>query len=676
MSNEMTHKLKDFDTHNYQLALQHHRSNRLEQAEKVYRQLLKNQPEQPEVLYGLGLLEQQRGQSHAAEKMFQAVLRIDPMSFKAWFSLGNLCQERSQWSEAIEAYYQALSIRPEEAAIQNNLGQALEQVGNWEAAIACYQTALSLQPACTAATINLSKLLKSQGYVNAFDIFDTLISRFCISPEEIFHQVESQVENTIGIQAFAHHRQQAEQSLLAGSENYTLDEIYTELGQRLNLSQKQTEMLKATEIAAELENAIGIRENLEKVEANDLLISDMYLPEVVLQRMLKKVGLSKPIRLLVSAKGKRSGRMWQQVIKNHKIAQHTGDNAHSDVKMAQQHGIKAHLYQAAQLSSVESCLYRIGAKHLAKSIRKTRLGNHFNPPEAQDFYNCFIQGNLALLTIFSAYLLYQAEQQNIEQYLFSSRDCYHLHTLFTQIVQRCGYAVQAEYFYTSRLARVNGSQSYLNYISALFNQVEKSAIVDLVGTGCSLSYLLNKLNQISDQSNQASNRAFSPTLIFLHQTQLNRVNQMYQGVEKVNHTFSLIPDIPHNLNIDALEILNYIRQPMVRDVVLGSEISNSANPHSYKPIFLANSTPENILTFISSTEPIVQDFSREITPTLIAELRYEVDPQALSQLAITLYSQLCQNGALLSYFMPFHTDENKQIEQEISSMLTNSVLTL
>lgn len=654
------------DPKNLQLAIQHHRRNRLECAEKVYRQLLEEQPEQPEVLYGLGLLEQQKGKVDEAEKLFQAILRIDPTSFKTWFSLGNLCQARSQWSKAIEAYYQALSIRPEEAAIQNNLGQALEQIGKWEAAISCYQEALSSQPGCTEAAVNLSKLLLTQGYINAFDIFDTLIARFCIDPKEIFHQIERATE----IKGFAHQRQQAEYALLTHVEQYTLDEIYNVLAKTLNLSQDKIQTLKTAEIEAEVQNAIGIKENLSKVKAGDLLISDMYLPEAVLRRMLKKVGLSKPINLFVSAKGKRSGQAWQQIIQTYKVAHHTGDNPHSDVQMAAKYGIKASLYEAAQCSAVESFLFQIGAKRLAKGIRKIRLGNHFTTAEEQDFYNCFIQGNLILLTIFSIYLLHQAEQQNIDQYLFSSRDCYHLYTLFDKIVNSGGYAIKREYLYTSRLARVRGSHSYLSYIASLFNQAEQSAVVDLVGTGFSLSYLLKKLNS---KPNNRLKKTASPPLLFLHQTQLNRLNKLYQGVELTRTTFSLIPEIPQDLNIDALEILNYIQQPMVRDVRLRDTHSHKEEPSvtAYEPIFLPNLTPESILSFISSTEQIVQDFANEITPSLIEELRYQVNSEALSQLSINIYTQLCQNAALLSYFMPFHAEENKQVENELSSMLTS-----
>ncbi len=52
-----------------QLAFHHHRANRLTQAEQVYRQILQQQPDQPDALYGLGVLEPKKGQHQSAESL-------------------------------------------------------------------------------------------------------------------------------------------------------------------------------------------------------------------------------------------------------------------------------------------------------------------------------------------------------------------------------------------------------------------------------------------------------------------------------------------------------------------------------------------------------------------------------------------------------------------------------
>lgn len=73
-----------------QLAVQYHQANQLAQAEQIYHQVLPEQPNHPEALYGLGLLAQQNGKFQSAEHFLNAAVQMQPDSVKAWFSLGNL----------------------------------------------------------------------------------------------------------------------------------------------------------------------------------------------------------------------------------------------------------------------------------------------------------------------------------------------------------------------------------------------------------------------------------------------------------------------------------------------------------------------------------------------------------------------------------------------------------
>jgi len=146
-----------------EMALQHQRGNRLTQAEKLYRQVLDNQPNQPDALHGLAVLAQQQGQHQRAKELLQTALRAEPKSVKHWFTLGNLHQAQGEFGEAVDSYQQALDLRPDLAPIHNNLGYALQQLGNWEKAITSYQKALELQPDCTEADVNWGNALYAQG---------------------------------------------------------------------------------------------------------------------------------------------------------------------------------------------------------------------------------------------------------------------------------------------------------------------------------------------------------------------------------------------------------------------------------------------------------------------------------------------------------------------------------
>ncbi|MEC4815304.1 MAG: tetratricopeptide repeat protein [Scytonema sp. PMC 1069.18] len=149
------------------LAMHHHRTNRLVDAQQSYHQVLVQQPNHPEALYGLGILAQQMGQLQEAEQFLSASVQVQPDSVKGWFSLGNLYQAQGQLPEAEKAYQQAITLRPDAGTIYNNLGYTLQQQGKLAEAETCYQKALELQPNCVEADVNLGNTLHTQGKLSA-----------------------------------------------------------------------------------------------------------------------------------------------------------------------------------------------------------------------------------------------------------------------------------------------------------------------------------------------------------------------------------------------------------------------------------------------------------------------------------------------------------------------------
>jgi len=149
------------------LAMQHQRAKRLAEAQQAYRQVVVQQPDHPEALFGLGIVAQQLGQFEEAEQFLSTAVQAQPNSVKAWFSLGNLRQARGQLPEAELAYQNAIALRPDAGTIYNNLGYTLQQQGKWEEAITAYQKALELQPNCTEAEVNLGNALHAQGKLSS-----------------------------------------------------------------------------------------------------------------------------------------------------------------------------------------------------------------------------------------------------------------------------------------------------------------------------------------------------------------------------------------------------------------------------------------------------------------------------------------------------------------------------
>ena len=180
-----------------QQAMAHHRSGRLADAERLYREILRDSPGHPDALHLLGLVAAQAGayddalglieaaiRSNAgvsayhgslgdlavragcmdrAETAYRSALCIDPRLYGALSSLGNLSTSRRRFDEAGRYYMRALTIAPQFAEAHFNFGILLEQRGDLEAAAGRYHEALRYRPAFPDALYNLGNLVDRLG---------------------------------------------------------------------------------------------------------------------------------------------------------------------------------------------------------------------------------------------------------------------------------------------------------------------------------------------------------------------------------------------------------------------------------------------------------------------------------------------------------------------------------
>lgn len=133
--------------------------------------------------------------------------------------------------------------------------------------------------------------------VISFDIFDTLIMRQVLLPEDVF----SLVETSTGIVGFAEERVQAEREanrLAAGQESATtFADIYSILQERLGLTCSEIESLQAQELAIEKKclvprrYMVALLKSAKSLGKRVFLISDMYWPENFLRDILADLGI-------------------------------------------------------------------------------------------------------------------------------------------------------------------------------------------------------------------------------------------------------------------------------------------------------------------------------------------------------------------------------------------------
>ena len=145
----------------------------LEQAEVFFKQFPNSS-----VLYNIcGGVYNAIGQLDASISAYNKALAINPGFALAFNNKGNSCQEQGKLKEAIEAYEKALSIEPNYAAAYSNMGRALTKQGKLKEAIKAYRKALAIKPDYAQAHNNIGMSLEEQGKLNeAIEAYEKALS--------------------------------------------------------------------------------------------------------------------------------------------------------------------------------------------------------------------------------------------------------------------------------------------------------------------------------------------------------------------------------------------------------------------------------------------------------------------------------------------------------------------
>ena len=141
-------------------------AGRLSQAEAVYRQILRADPDHPDALYHMGMLAQQVGKNDIAIELLNRAIAGKTHNIDAYINLGIILKSQGRLEEAITYFRRALDLRPDIALLHYNLGVTLYDQGKLDEAIASYNQALSLEPDFVEALCNLGVALKDQGKID------------------------------------------------------------------------------------------------------------------------------------------------------------------------------------------------------------------------------------------------------------------------------------------------------------------------------------------------------------------------------------------------------------------------------------------------------------------------------------------------------------------------------
>lgn len=129
-----------------QQAMQLHQAGQLSQAEQLYGQILRAEPDQPDALHLLGVLAAQSGKPELAVAPIQRAIALRPGVAVYHVNLGNAYLELNRHDDAVAQYGRALELYPDYVEALANLGAALRRQNRLDESEAALRRAVALDP--------------------------------------------------------------------------------------------------------------------------------------------------------------------------------------------------------------------------------------------------------------------------------------------------------------------------------------------------------------------------------------------------------------------------------------------------------------------------------------------------------------------------------------------------
>jgi predicted O-linked N-acetylglucosamine transferase (SPINDLY family) len=156
------------------VAREHLAAGRIEQAEKIYYQLLADQPDLPSALHMSGVLALQTGRYETAADLIRRAVTFTPLWAEGHSNLGAALLQIGKFEEAVAAYRKAIQLKPDSPLFHFDLGTLLTshwggeliQGGRLDEAAAAFLEAIRLKPDFAAARASLARLHALQGLVD------------------------------------------------------------------------------------------------------------------------------------------------------------------------------------------------------------------------------------------------------------------------------------------------------------------------------------------------------------------------------------------------------------------------------------------------------------------------------------------------------------------------------
>ena len=158
------------------LAAEHQKEGRLDEAEHLYRRVLRHDPRNVDAMRLLALIDLKAGRDSEAENLLEKAISLAPDFLLAILDLGRLRKDQDRYGEALECFDKAIALDPASPQGYYLRGSTLAPASFTQEAIEAYEQCLKLRPTHVGALIGIGHVLKAVGrYHEAVASYDACI---------------------------------------------------------------------------------------------------------------------------------------------------------------------------------------------------------------------------------------------------------------------------------------------------------------------------------------------------------------------------------------------------------------------------------------------------------------------------------------------------------------------
>lgn len=306
--------------------------------------------------------------------------------------------------------------------------------------------------------------------VISFDVFDTLLLRPYLKPNDLWRDLERRIK----VPGFAAERYRADRAAYAevrGRDGEpTLDVVYAKIPQWERM--KQLELDQERKVLAVNPEMLSLWIEAGQLGKKRVVVSDMYLPREFIEDVLRANGVAGWDEFYLSGdrqKKKRTGELFEEVLKDTGVSPdkvlHIGDDMVADVRVANKAGIVAYGYQKiadkfqAEVPFVRRFLEENPSIEKDLLAGALSLGWHLFKCEHPTWSYWHRLGFLLSGTLGYTYMRFcgkRAKEKGIDHFMMVARDGYTLQKICNLLYPE----IRTDYFYASRVTALFATQYF------------------------------------------------------------------------------------------------------------------------------------------------------------------------------------------------------------------------